>query len=83
MSHNLRVETGRWSRTPRELRVCHCSPVVVQDEEHVLIKCPLSQSKRQKFTSLNFTSMESLMSEENHVVDLCMFIYEVISLYGN
>ena len=48
MSHDLRIETGRWSRTPRDLRVCPCSPVSIQDEEHVLIRCPLSQQVCQK-----------------------------------
>ena len=37
-SHRLRVETGRWSRTPRDLRVCTCGPFV-QDEDHVVRKC--------------------------------------------
>ena len=54
MSHDLRIETGRWSRTPRELRVCRCSPIAVQSEVHVIIECPLSQQVRQKFDMLNF-----------------------------
>lgn len=37
MSHNLRIEAGRWSRTPTELRVCLCDGVNVQIEQHVLI----------------------------------------------
>ena len=36
-SHNLKIETGRWSRTPRESRVCSCGSV--QDESHVLFTC--------------------------------------------
>ena len=27
MSHNLKIETGRWSRLPREARVCTCNSV--------------------------------------------------------
>ena len=37
-SHRLRVEVGRWSRTPREERVCACG-TGVQDEFH-LFQCP-------------------------------------------
>ena len=36
MSHNLRIETGRWSRTPTEQRVCQCDGDKVQTEQHVL-----------------------------------------------
>ena len=39
-SHMLRVETGRWSRTPREERVCRCGQGIQQDEHHVF-RCPL------------------------------------------
>ena len=81
ISHDLRIETGRWSRTPRELRVCSCSPVTIQNEKHVLIQCPLSQQLRQKYASLNFTNMEALMSEDNHLIDLCKFVYDVLKLY--
>ena len=81
MSHDLRIETGRWSRTPRELRVCRCSPIAVQSEVHVLIECPLSQQVRQKFDMLNFTSIESLINDEEHLIDLCKFTYEVFKLY--
>ena len=81
MSHDLRIETGRWSRTPRDLRVCPCSPVSIQDEEHVLILCPLPQQVRQKYASLNFMSIEELMSEDNHLIDLCKFVYDVLKLY--
>ena len=34
-SHRLRVEVGRWSRTPREKRLCPCGSF--QDEEHLLV----------------------------------------------
>ena len=33
-SHRLRSETGRWSKTPRENRLCICG--VLQDEQHIL-----------------------------------------------
>ena len=38
-SHMLRVETGRWSRTPRSERICPCG-TGIQDEFHIFT-CPL------------------------------------------
>lgn len=39
-SHRLRIETGRWSKLPRDQRVCSCEEI--QDEPHVLV-CPRNQ----------------------------------------
>lgn len=40
-SHCLRVETGRWSNTPREDRLCECCNLaLVEDEHHFLFDCP-------------------------------------------
>ncbi len=38
-SHRLRIETGRWSRIPREERLCSCGENV-QTESHVLLQGP-------------------------------------------
>ena len=46
-AHRLRVEMGRWSRTPPEQRVCSCR-TGVQNEEHVLV-CPLTKEIREKY----------------------------------
>ena len=43
-SHNLRIETGRWSRIPRDRRLCPCGSI--QDEEHVLAHCQSTQHIR-------------------------------------
>ena len=40
-SHRLRIETGRWSRLPRDQCTCSCPQAAVQDEPHVLLDCPL------------------------------------------
>jgi hypothetical protein len=39
-SHRLRIETGRWSRLPREERVCRCTADVLQDECKDLTRTP-------------------------------------------
>lgn len=81
MSHNLRVETGRWSRTPLNERVCPCDRTSVQSEIHVLIFCPLSHHCRLRFEMLNFTSISSLMNEKVNITALCEYIHEVLSIY--
>ena len=48
ISHHLKIETGRWSRTPVEERICSCG-MDVQTEEHVLVSCPQTQNLRTEF----------------------------------
>ena len=38
-SHNLKIETGRWSRLPRENQTCTCGAV------QTVLKCPRTWSK--------------------------------------
>ena len=47
-SHMLRIETGRWSRTPRDGRLCHCG-LSIQDEAHVFV-CPLVRNIADSFS---------------------------------
>ena len=81
MSHNLRIEKGRWSRTPTELRVCHCDNSSVQTERHALLECPLTAHLRHKFSVLNFTSMNDLLGETKNLRILCNFIYDVLNIF--
>ena len=41
-SHRLKIETGRWSRIPRERRLCQCGEDI-QTEEHVIVHCGLTR----------------------------------------
>ena len=43
-SHNLAIETGRWSRIPRDRRLCSCGEV--QTELHVICYCTLTEPCR-------------------------------------
>ena len=82
MSHSLRVETGRWSRTPREERLCdRCDTQQVQDEEHVLISCPSTQHIRQRFDALNFASLRTLMDEEEQLKELLEYVNTVLDSF--
>ena len=70
MSHNLKIEKGRWSRTPTELRVCQCDSSSVQTERHALLQCPLTADLRRKFATLNFTNMNDLLGETENLATL-------------
>ena len=80
MSHNLKVETGRWSRIPRESRLCQCDSLSVQTEQHVLIDCILSRHVRGKY-NINTRSLETLFSEEEDEITLCKYIHETLKIY--
>ena len=54
-SHRLRIETGRWARTPQEERWCQCGEAI-QNEQHVLCDCILVTHIREAFnqTGINY-----------------------------
>ena len=81
MSHNLRIETGRWSRTPTEQRVCQCDDSSVQTERHVLTECPLSETSRERYPMLRFDDLNVLMNETVFLEELCAYIYEVTHIF--
>ena len=82
MSHNLKIETGRWSRIPRELRVCQCNNTNVQSETHVLIDCELVHSIRLRYPMLNFRDINSLFNESTHIYLLCKYVHEVLKYFS-
>ena len=81
MSHSLRIETGRWSRTPAQHRVCVCDGNHVQTERHVLVECPLTNHLRDKYSMLRFGSKNDLLSENIHLRELCNFVFDVVDIY--
>ena len=52
-SHNLAIEKGRWSRLPREERLCKCGSV--QDEQHVAAVCPETRPVRVDNPGIDFS----------------------------
>ena len=67
-SHRLRVETGRWSRLPRERRLCKCG-AGIQTEQHVLIDCELAEPIEEKYGfSINcFNTFRSTSKSEKQL----------------
>ena len=61
-SHNLAIETGRWSRTPPERRLCPCG--MVQTEEHLVCYCHLTSQLRAAH-SLTYASISSILNDAN------------------
>ena len=78
MSHSLRVETGRWNRTPRPLRTCSCDDESIQTEQHVLISCTLTEQCRQNYNMLDLSSISTLLREDVYINELCKYIHEVL-----
>ena len=46
-AHRLRLETGRWDKTPRNNRLCACG-TEVQTVRHVLYRCPIVMIAQQQ-----------------------------------
>ncbi len=78
-SHRLRIETGQWSCTPREERLCQCEQDI-QTESHVMLDCERSRPLRQNLRNINFDSIAQLMDNSPCAV-LCKLCYDVLSLY--
>jgi hypothetical protein len=75
-SHNLAVERGRWQRQPREERVCRlCNSGEVQDEQHIISRCPSTQTVRAENPHVNFDVPE-VFSEDP--VTLTSILYTIV-----
>ena len=65
-AHHLHIETGRWSKTPVENRICKmCDNQDIEDEQHFLLSCPsFSELRTDLLTTANqeigdFTNMDN------------------------
>ena len=82
MSHSLKVETGRWSRIPREQRLCdRCDAGQVQDEEHVLLTCSSTEHIRQRYGMLSYESLNTLMEDQTHLREVVEMVHAVLNVY--
>ena len=50
-SHNLKIETGRWTRTPRNRAYVLCREDI-QTEQHVLLNCSVTQELREEYMEI-------------------------------
>ena len=72
-SHNLKVESGRKSRIPRELRLCTCGKI--EDETHFLLSCVKYQHLRLKYQVNENDNVGDMLSRN----DLIGYIKELFS----
>ena len=75
-SHRLAIETGRWSRIPREKRLRACG--AIQTEEHVICFCPLSDHVRSE--SLSVVTNITQFFECEDVPRLCYVCRCIVSV---
>ena len=77
-SHLLRIETGRWSRTPRDERLCQCG-TGIQNELHVFT-CPLVMNISRSFSKPCITPNEFF--EATTISDL-KTLHQIMDILGN
>ena len=63
-SHRLKVETGRWNRTPRENRLCLYNEGI-QDEHHIFA-CPLVDHIFSQYGKRHYLSIADLFTDTDH-----------------
>ena len=73
-SHNLLIEKGRHSRTPRENRVCVCD-TGIQSLHHVIFSCPLTKrlpgiSHLDEFFTLETCTIISFISDIKNTLNI-------------
>ena len=80
-SHYLRIETGRWSRTPVDQRTCSCG-TDIQTEEHVLVFCPLTHNLRTEM-DINVDSISELFNNETRCLSsVAEYCQRTLKLFG-
>ena len=69
-SHNLQIETGRWTRVPRDQRFCTCGHHI-QSLDHVIHSCTLLAHHRVN----TFTDLNAFFAHQEAVI----FLHELTS----
>ena len=77
-SHYLRVETGRWSRTPLELRLCPCTNSI-QTEAHVLISCPFTEQLREEM-HMQCDNLVELFNAQNRLLKTAEYCERTLNI---
>ena len=76
ISHNLKIETGRWARLPQDMRLCQCGSI--QTEKHVILYCPLTIELRNSY-DCSFDSIESFWNSDPLLT--AKFIFNLFSIF--
>ena len=90
-NHNLMIETGRYNKIPKELRLCPLCLKTVETEIHFLVECPVYTNMREKILErillkkpafayyANTHQFLYLLSDEN-ILETSKFIEECFEL---
>ena len=87
-AHSLISETGRYSNIPVEQRLCEYCKSDIEDEFHLILKCPLYNRLRCQYIKSYYRrnpSMYKLINllNTNNVKELCMlgkFLHHALKL---
>ena len=91
-SHDLAIETGRYTNMPRDQRIClQCNMNMVETEYHFLLVCPKYRELRHNFLKRyychwpNLFKFENIMSSQCNktINNLAKFIYYGFKLREN
>ena len=74
-SHDLKIRTGYFTRTPEANRLCRCNEI--QTLEHVLFHCPHTATIRQ---GINVDSLEAFFTDVTNAVDKLKALEIVMNL---
>ena len=77
ISHNLRIETGRWARITRENRLCPCG--LMQTEQHIIENCNLLSNIRECYPGMTFNTDILLNTAEP---DMFKVIYDMLDYFS-
>ncbi len=72
----------RWARIPFENRTCSCG--AVQTEEHVQLKCPLTEEIRTLYpvTHESSTITDRLNVDKNNIKQVCYLCAKVLDKFS-
>ena len=76
-SHRLKVETGRWSRIPRDQRTCACSVGGIQDERHVIFDCDFTRAYRESYELGPTQELHEVLSSDDYLD----YIREIMKIF--
>jgi hypothetical protein len=80
-SHELLIEKLRWSRVPRDRRICPCDSVSVQTEYHVISDCLLTQDLRRNLRNVTLPLSLHEMFIDNHYRTICEYIHSILKIF--
>ena len=81
--HTLEIERGRHLKIDRERRICRmCDMGAIETEKHFLLECNKYEQLRNKFNTLEFTTVRQLINNSDQI-KLGNYLVEAFKLKSN